>query len=139
MQLKEKVFTTQRAALFFTAGELSRRGFNVSIVDDSILYCQDGKKSFYIKVSGQKFKKSWIVEIEKSYSPIFYVFVYIPKDVYIQPEFFILTEGQLKKEIKNKKLHSPKELLGKITSLSFSVIVKYADKWYLLKEKEQAG
>jgi hypothetical protein len=136
MQLKEKVFTTQKAALFFTAGEVSRRGFNVSLVDDSILYCQDGENSFYIKVSGQKFKKSWIVEIEKSYSPVFYVFVYIPKDVYIQPEFFILNEKELKKEIKHRKLHSPKELLGNTTSLSFSTIVKYADKWHSLTGKE---
>ncbi len=134
MQLKENILTTQKTALFYTAAQLSRKGFVVSIVDDTILQCSYDNKTFYIKVSGQKFKKSWIVEKEEELSPVFYIFVYIPPEEYIQPEFFILTEKELKKEIKNKKLHSPEALLGKITSLSFSSIVKYADKWHSLRE-----
>ena len=130
MQLKENISLVQRTALFYTAAELSRRGFSVTILDESLLYATNSNKEIYIKVSGQGFKKSWIVEKKEDIENIIYVFVYIPKDIYDRPEFFILTKKELEKEIKNKKLKSPKDFLSdKILSLSFSSIVKYADKW----------
>ena len=130
MQLKENVSLVQKTALFYTAAELSRRGFNVNILDDDMLFAAKDDKKFYIKVSGQGFKKSWIVEKREDIDNIVYVFVYIPRDIYDRPEFFILTKKELEKEIKNKKLKSPKDFLSdKVLSLTFSSIVKYADKW----------
>ncbi len=133
MQIKEISSLTQKTALFYTAAELSRRGYNVSVVDDTVLQCIYRGVSFFVKVSGQKFKKSWIVQQESAESTV-YVFVYIPKDEYENPEFFILTDRELKREIKNKKLRSVEELLNKdLISLSYSTLLKYSDKWISIK------
>ncbi len=138
MQIKEKYLTTQQTALFYSSAELSRRGFTVSILDENLIYCIKDSKSFYIKVSGQKFKKSWIVDTSGSVKPDIYIFVYISPELYEPPEFFILTEKEIKREIKQKKLNSPEEFLKKgLTALSFSKILKYADRWTVFEEKEK--
>ena len=133
MPIDEKTALVQSTALFYTAAELSRRDFNVSIADkDVLLCCKDGKE-FYVKVSGQKFKKSWIIEIEKNFQVSFYIYVYIPKKISECPEFFILSEKELLKEIKRKKLKSPEEFLKEgVVALSYSVINKYSDRWFSL-------
>jgi len=95
---------------FLVAGELTRRGYNVTLTLGNtkaidLLIEKDGKL-IPIQVKGIQRKASicWNISLSKiqGYSLI-YVLVNLNADNYSQPEYFVLTEKEVKKYFKSTK------------------------------------
>ena len=98
------------ASEFLVAGELARRGYNVTLTLGNtkaidLLIEKDGKL-IPIQVKGMQRKKSicWNLSLSKILDhSITYVLVNLNSDTLEQPEYFILTEAEVKEHFKPTK------------------------------------
>lgn len=98
------------ASEFFVAGELARRGFNVTLTFGNtkaidLLIEKDGKL-IPVQVKGMQRTKSicWNVNLEKLIdSPLIFVLVNLHADNLQQPEYFVLTTAEVKAHFKPAK------------------------------------
>ena len=98
------------ASEFFVAGELARRGFNVTLTLGNtkaidLLIEKDGKL-IPVQVKGIQRTKSicWNVNLEKLMNPsIIFVLVNLHADNLQQPEYFVLTTAEVKAQFKPAK------------------------------------
>ena len=112
----EKLHKTQTgiASEFFVAGELARRGFNITLTFGNTkavdLLVEKDSRLIAIQVKGIQRTKSicWniskknIVQFnsERKYHKIMYVFVNLHSDTFEAPEFFILNSKEVEQNIK---------------------------------------
>lgn len=95
------------ASEFFVAGELARRGFNVTLTFGNtkaidLLIEKDGKL-IPVQVKGIQRTKSicWNVNLGKlSDSSLLFVLVNLHADTFQQPEYFVLTTAEVKQHFK---------------------------------------
>jgi len=98
------------ASEFFVAGELARRGFNVTLTFGNtkaidLLIEKDGKL-IPVQVKGIQRTSSicWNVNLEKlNESSLMFVLVNLHADTLKQPEYFVLTSAEVKKHFKPAK------------------------------------
>ena len=130
----EKLHKTQTgiASEFFVAGELARRGFNITLtfgntkaVDllvekDSRLIAIQRTKSICWNIS-----KKNIVQFnsERKYHKIMYVFVNLHSDTFEAPEFFILNSKEVEQNI--KETDSGRDYID----YNFMVRINAKDQW----------
>lgn len=98
------------ASEFLVAGELSRRGCNVTMTFGNTkaidLLIEKEGKLIPIQVKGIQRKKSicWNISLSKlKGQSIIYVLVNLNADTYDHPEYFILTEKEVSKHFKPTK------------------------------------
>lgn len=95
-------YHTQWAAQFYTAAELTRRGYTVSLTlgnaKGTDLLVKNREGCYSVEVKGAKTKAGWYVKESPSPAEFadFFILVYVPekdpeKDEYSPPEFFVLT------------------------------------------------
>jgi len=109
--IKENLHKTQTgiACEYFVAGELSRRGYNVTLTSGNTkaidLLIEKNKKLIPIQVKGIQRIKSicWNISEESIREDIIYVLVNLNADSYNQPEYFVLTSEEMDKHLKRVK------------------------------------
>ncbi len=94
---------------YYVAAELSRRGYLAAITlrnsdrVDIIISSQSGEKTCAIQVKTTQSKTKWFfskkVEEDLSVENKFYVFVNIPDELTVLPEYFIIKASDLAKHI----------------------------------------
>ena len=100
--------TTHLAGEFLVAGELSRRGYPVSITMGNAksvdIYAESMKGVVKIDAKAGRAKGNWPITKDSVQHDVFYIFVHLGTDIQIgnnmSPEYFIVTG----KEIIQKKL-----------------------------------
>ena len=126
---------------FFVAGELARRGFNVTLTFGNtkaidLLVEKDGKL-IPIQVKGIQRTSSicWNLSIEKLKDPsLIFVLVNLHADTLQQPEYFILTAAEVKEHFKPTK--SGRDYLD--YNLAVRLNLNKENKWYkILNNKEE--
>ena len=98
------------ASEFLVAGELARRGYNVTMTFGNTkaldLLIEKNGKLISVQVKGMQRKKSicWNISLSKLGGlSVMYVLVNLNADSLEHPEFFILTEKEVKKHFKPTK------------------------------------
>ena len=98
------------ASEFLVAGELARRGHNVTMTFGNTkaidLLIEKEGKLIPVQVKGIQRKKSicWNISLSKiKGQSVMYVFVNLNADTYDHPEFFVLTENEVSKHFKPTK------------------------------------
>lgn len=135
----EKLHKTQTgiASEFYVAGELARRGFNITLTFGNTkavdLLVEKDSRLIAIQVKGIQRTKSicWniskknIVQFnrEKKYHKIIYVFVNLHSDTFEAPEFFILNSKEVEQNI--KETDSGRDYID----YNFMVRLKVKDRW----------
>jgi hypothetical protein len=93
-------YITQWAAQFFSAAELVRRGYLVSLplgnahIVDIHVQSPEGIH-FTVDVKGQSTKNFWLIQRREPDPSHFFILVYLPKKLQERPEFFLLTSSEL--------------------------------------------
>ncbi|MBK6446447.1 MAG: hypothetical protein IPO39_15635 [Bacteroidetes bacterium] len=135
----EKLHKTQTgiASEFFVAGELARRGFNITLTFGNTkavdLLVEKDSRLIAIQVKGIQRTKSicWniskknIVQFnsERKYHKIMYVFVNLHSDTFEAPEFFILNSKEVEQNI--KETDSGRDYID----YNFMVRINAKDQW----------
>jgi hypothetical protein len=121
------------AGEFLVAGELSRRGYPVSITMgkaktvDIHADAQEGK-TFRVNVKASRYRTSWPIKVdeEKVDENLYYIFVYLRSEKEISekkpPEYFIVSA----KDIISKKLVTP---FKSIPGIKYVDLRDYEGKW----------
>jgi hypothetical protein len=79
----QKRISTQWAAQFLAASELTRRGHSVAFTmgnhspDADLMVRSPGNSMFLVDVKGQSGKGAWLVKPKTTSAPLFYVLVYL--------------------------------------------------------------
>jgi len=115
---------------FFVAGELARRGYNVTMTFGNtkaidLLIEKDGDL-IPVQVKGIQRKKSicWNISLSKlKGESIMYVLVNLNSDTYSPPEFFVLTEKEVTRHFKPTK--SGRDYLD----YNFALDLDLKDRW----------
>jgi hypothetical protein len=107
MTRNDKRYRTQWAAQFFVAGELTRRGYLISLTlgnaPDVDLFAVSGSgNKFMIDVKGLSSKNFWLIKESEVRDDLYYVLVYIPAQDQ-QPEYYIFSSSELMNAIKSLK------------------------------------
>ncbi len=131
------------AGEYYVAAELSRRGYLAAITlrnsdsVDILVSNQSGDKTFAIQVKTTQNKRKWILS-KKAENDLttnkFYVFVNIPKDLNLLPEYFIVNANYLAKNIYEGHRNWLKEL-GKNGRIRNDSNVRQFDPEYFSKDK----
>ena len=135
----EKLHKTQTgiASEFYVAGELARRGFNITLTFGNTkavdLLVEKDSRLIAIQVKGIQRTKSicWniskknIVQFnsERKYHKIMYVFVNLHSDTFEAPEFFILNSKEVEQNI--KETDSGRDYID----YNFMVRINAKDQW----------
>jgi hypothetical protein len=94
---------TQWAAQFAVASELCKRGYEVAFTmgnhpEVDLMVISPKRRSFHVDVKGLYKKNFWLVSSKPKRTSLFYAFAYVPTG---EPNrFFIMTQGQVNREIK---------------------------------------
>ena len=130
-------YRTQWAAQFYAAAELTRRGYLVSLtlgnapVVDLLVVSPQGKH-LKVDVKGQSTKNFWIIRKREPQHDLFYILVYLPKDLGEPPWFFVLTSDELMKrrdEYKEHTLRRGRKCREDFAGMNWSTPLRYRDKW----------
>jgi hypothetical protein len=130
-------YKTQWAAQFFAAGELTRRGYLVSLTlgnaptSDLLVKGQDGAL-FTVDVKGQSKKNFWLIQPREPDPNHYFILVFLPK-ISQPPRFFILSCEELMKrreEYKQSVLaRGEREYKDALGGINWSTAFDYEDKW----------
>ena len=124
--------TTHLAGEFLVAGELSRRGYPVSITMGNAksvdIYAESSKGILKIDAKAGRTKSNWPITKDNVKKDVYYIFVYLQAEQKIKkndpPEYFIVTG----KEILSKKLIDTWGERQGIRNLSLNT-KEYKDRW----------
>jgi len=99
---------TQRAAQYYVAAELARRGYHVSVPLEtakvsSLLVISPGNRYFTICVQAQSAKSFWPVPYREPQDDLFVVLVYLAHR-HTPPQFYVLSSAELMQERQEYKL-----------------------------------
>jgi hypothetical protein len=107
----EKLHKTQTgiSSEFFVAAELARRGYNVTLTFGNTkaidLLVEKKSKLIPVQVKGMQRTKSicWNLSIKNIREDVLYVLVNLHSDTLEQPEYFVFTGKEMKKNLKPTK------------------------------------
>jgi len=94
-------YKTQWAAQFFTAAELTRRGYLVSLTfgnaptSDLLVQSPTGTQ-FTVDVKGQSTKNFWLIQPRDLNPNHYFILVYLPNNL-TTPRYFVLSSDELMK------------------------------------------
>lgn len=133
-------YRTQWAAQFFVAGELTRRGYLVSLtfgnapVSDLFVRSQNGVQ-FTVDVKGQSKKNFWLIQPRKPDPNHYFILVFLPQ-VPQHPKFFILSSDELmkKREEYKQSVLLRRKYQDKTGGINWSTAFDYEDKWDVLPQ-----
>ncbi len=138
---KQKLkYKTQWASQFYTAAELTRRGYLVSLtfgnapVADLLVQSPEGKQ-FTVDVKGQSTRNFWIIQRREPNPNHYFVLVFLPKGQQ-PPSFYILSSDEMMKKRTEYEKESIKR--GKyrddMGGFNFTTALAYQDRWDALPE-----
>jgi len=136
--MQSQKYKTQWAAQFFAAGELTRRGYLVSLtfgnapISDLLVRSQNGVQ-FTVDVKGQSKKNFWLIQPRKSDSSHYFILVFLPP-VSQHPRFFILSCDELmkKREEYRQSVLIRRKYRDELGGINWSTAFDYEDKWDVL-------
>jgi len=140
MRRSQRYFT-QWAAQYYVAAELIRRGYLVSITLGNaptvdIFAESHSGKAFMIDVKGLRSPNWWILGKKHEPRPdLFYILVYIPKNLDQRPRFFIMTSEEAMREVEKhlEDLRSRGREENKLEyGFAWKVAFKYENAWHKL-------
>jgi hypothetical protein len=131
-------YQTQWTAQFYAAAELTRRGYLVAFTlgnapaTDLLVTQPDGKAHFRVDVKGQSTRNFWLVRGQQVEDDLYYVLVYIPRNLADPPQFYILSSAEMMHEsardrraIESRGTRYRENLAG----MNWSAALKYKDMW----------
>jgi hypothetical protein len=157
MPVQSRKYRTQWTSTFFAAGELTRRGFLVTITHGNarfadLLVQSPNGQSFSIDVKGMS-TRNWIPvkKPEKENGGQYYILVYTPLNLKDgeMPRYFIMSSKQMFDEIKKAEAESSRQNQIRIeegkgeykpwasNGIHFKQAENYADKWAVLPGYEE--
>lgn len=129
-------YNTQWAAQFFTAAELTRRGYLVSLTFGNaptadLLVQSPAGVQFTVDVKGQSTKNFWLIRQIKPSPDHYFILVYLPSDTQSNPRYFIVSSEELMKrreEYKQSVLPRGK-YRDELGGIKWSTAFHYENKW----------
>jgi hypothetical protein len=134
-------YQTQWTAQFYAAAELTRRGYLVAFTlgnapaTDLLVSRSDGKAHFRVDVKRQSTRNFWLVRGQEVEHDLYYVLVYIPRNLADHPQYFILSSAEMTHEsaqdrraIESRGTEYRENLAG----MNWSAALKYKDRWNIL-------
>jgi len=128
-------YRTQWAAQFYTAAELTRRGYLVSLtfgnapVSDLLGRSPNGSQ-FTVDVKGQSTKNFWLIQPRVPDPRHFFILVFLPKQN-TPPQYFIISSDKLmclREEYKQSALARGK-YRDDLGGINWSTALQYGGKW----------
>lgn len=127
--------TSHLAGEFLAAGELSRRGYQVSITFGNAkavdIFVEAGSKLYKVEAKAIRSKTNWPIKNNNIQNDVKYIFVYLGSEKAINEnnnsEYYLLTG----KEIKSKNL--VQTWGGGREGITYQSLAKYKDKWSIFK------
>jgi len=130
-------YFSQWSSTFYAAAELTRRGYLVSITlgmapKVDLLVESPSGKPFKVQVKSLQYRNYWLIGEVHPEDDLFYMLVYVPRDLSRPPEFCILTSREAYEEV--EKYQEGLKAKGKpITPLEycipFDAAFKYKNAW----------
>jgi hypothetical protein len=130
-------YFSQWSSTFYAAAELTRRGYLVSITlgrapKVDLLVESPSGKPFKVQVKSLQYRNYWLIGEVPLDEDLFYILVYVPRDLSRPPEFCILTSKEMYEEV-GRYQEGLKEKGKPITRLEycipFDVAFKYKNAW----------
>ncbi len=109
MTAQTRRYQTQWSSQFLVAGELTRRGYLVSLTFGNANFTDlmvetPKNQHFSVDVKGQSTKNFWIIKSpEGDRNDRFFILVYVPRDLTKSPQYFILSSTDMKEELKQNR------------------------------------
>jgi hypothetical protein len=136
--MQSQKYKTQWAAQFFAAGELTRRGYLVSLtfgnapVSDLLVRSPNGAQ-FTVDVKGQSKKNFWLIQPRNPDINHYFVLVFLPQ-IAQHPRFFILSCNELmkKREEYKQSVLLRRKYRDELGGINWSTAFDYEDKWDVL-------
>ena len=120
--------TTHLAGEFLVAGELSRRGYPVSITMGNAksvdIYAEAKQGVFKIDAKAGRSKSNWPITKSSVKDDTYYIFVYLPTNATEPPQYFVVAGN----EITSKRLITTWKTRQGITYSSLNTPI-YREKW----------
>ncbi|MFZ5768640.1 MAG: hypothetical protein ACOY3F_08090 [Bacillota bacterium] len=136
MGMQERKYRTQWSAQFFTAGELARRGYLVSLtlgnapVADLLVQSPSGTH-FTVDVKGQSTKNFWLIQKREPNPAHFFVLVYLPSDLG-PPRYFIVPSDELmrrREEYRTRIISKGARYRDELGGINWSTASQYENNW----------
>ena len=134
--MMKKNYQTQWAAQFYTAAELTRRGYlatftlgNAPEVD--LLCASPSGRHFSIDVKGLSSKNFWLIREREPHNDLYYVLVYLPPN-FENPQYFILHSKVLMKKIAGLKkltLANGKRWVDSGSGINWGMSLEHQNAW----------
>ena len=130
---------TQWAAQFAVAGELCKRGYEISFtmgnstpLADLMVVSPVRREMFLVDVKGLYRKNPWLVARKSNRANLFYVLAYVPPDA--PNEFFVMTQKETSKLIQAELVRLKRRPEYPVTGFLWKLAQPYKDAWNILPE-----
>jgi hypothetical protein len=129
-------YKTQWAAQFFTAAQLTRRGYLVSLTfgnaptSDLLVQSPNGAQ-FTVDVKDQSTKNFWLIQRREPNPNHYFNLVYLPKNIDNAPRYFVLSSDELMKrreEYRQSVLHKGR-YRDDLGGINWTTAFDYENKW----------
>lgn len=135
----QKNYQTQWAAQFYTAAELTRRGYLATFTlgnapDVDLLCISPSGRHFKIDVKGLASKNFWLIREREPQSDLYYVLVYLPP-TFDPPQYFILHSSTLMSkiaELRQVTLENGKRWVDSGAGINWGTSQEYKGCWVIL-------
>ncbi len=142
MSSQAQRYQTQWASQFYAAAELTRRGYLVSLTLGNapaadLLATSPGGKTFMVDVKGQATRNFWLVQRRQKCEDLYFILVYLPKDLAQPPQYFLLSCTEMMAEREAYRLHiesTSGKYREEMGGMNWGEAGKYADRWGILPE-----
>jgi hypothetical protein len=124
-------YTSQWAAQFLIAGELSRQGYKVAMLMGNaprtdLLVESLGGKPFRVQCKGQKGKNFWLIKEHGEEIDLYYVLVLVPREVEKKPRYFIMSSKEVMTEIRS---WMNQHKADKMTGFNWGRALEHEERW----------
>ncbi|MFX0198990.1 MAG: hypothetical protein ACFFCW_22945 [Candidatus Hodarchaeota archaeon] len=128
-------YKTQWATQFYTAAELTRRGYFVSLtfgnapVSDLLVQSPQGTQ-FTVDVKGQSTRNFWLIQSRPVNPSHYFILVYLPQNLE-PPKYFVLSSDELmrrREEYRQSVLHRGK-YRDELGGINWSTAFDYENQW----------
>lgn len=124
-------YTTQWAAQFLVAGELSRQGYKVAMLMGNAprtdLLAESPKgKSFRVQCKGQKGMNFWLIKEHDEEKDLYYALALVPRDAKKRPRYFIMSSEEVMTEVHSWIKDHPGD---KMTGFNWTRALEHEDRW----------
>ena len=133
-------YRTQWTAQFYVAAELTRRGYLVSLTLGTapaadLLVSSPRGKHFAVDVKGQSTRNSWLIQKREIRDDLYFVLVYLPRDLAEPPTFFVLTCAEMMEKRAEYRAHIESQggkYRDDMGGFNWATAFEYEERWDVL-------